>query len=146
MASLNNVFLIGNLTRDPELKYIPGGTAVSNLRLAVNNRYKDRAGEYKDVACFITVVVWGKQAENCNQYLSKGSPVFVEGVLQSRSWEGQDGQKRNVIEVRARRVQFLGKATSSNAGAGNDETVFEESTQAGSSQNIPADHDSDVPF
>ena len=146
MASLNSVFLIGNLTRDPELKYIPGGTAVSNLGLAVNNRYRDQAGEYKDVVCFITVVVWGKQAENCNQYLSKGSPVFVEGILQTRSWEGQDGQKRNVTEVRARRVQFLGRPPSSKAGSGENETVFEENVQAGGSQNAPADHDSDVPF
>jgi single-strand DNA-binding protein len=108
MASFNKVLLMGNLTKDPELRYTPQGTAVANLRLAVNRRYKDKNGEQKEEVCFITAVVWDKQAETCNQYLKKGSPLFVEGRLQSRSWEDAAGQKRNVIEVRAERVQFLG--------------------------------------
>ena len=108
MASLNRVFIIGNLTKDPELRYTPGGTAVANLRMATNRKYKDRSGEMKEEVCFLTVVAWDKQAEVCNQYLHKGSPLFVEGRLQSRSWDGPDGKKRNVIEVRAERVQFLG--------------------------------------
>jgi single-strand DNA-binding protein len=108
MASLNKVLLIGNLTRDPELRYTPSGTAVVNLRLAVNRRFKDKNGEQKDDACFLTVVAWDKQAETCNQYLKKGKPIFVEGRLQSRSWQDAQGQKRNVLEVRAERVQFLG--------------------------------------
>ena len=108
MASLNKVFIIGNLTRDPELRYTPGGTAVANLRIATNRRYKDKSGELKDEVCYLTVVTWDKQAEVCNQYLHKGSPMFVEGRLQSRSWDGPDGKKRNVVEIRAERVQFLG--------------------------------------
>lgn len=108
MANLNKVFLIGNLTKDPELRYTPSGVAVVNLRLATNRRFKDKNGELKDEACFLTVVVWNKQAETCNQYLRKGRPIFVEGRLQSRSWEDNSGQKRNVLEVRAERVQFLG--------------------------------------
>ena len=108
MANLNKVFLIGNLTRDPELRYTPGGTAVANLGLAVNRRFKDSTGELKEEVCFLTVTVWDKQAEACCQYLQKGSPVFVEGVLQSRFWETPDGQKRSAIDVRAERVQFLG--------------------------------------
>jgi single-strand DNA-binding protein len=108
MASLNKILLIGNLTKDPELRYTPSGTAVVNLRMAVNRPYKDKSGENKKETCFITVVSWDKQAEVCNQYLHKGSPLFVEGRLQSRSWDGQDGKKRSVIEVRAERVQFLG--------------------------------------
>jgi single-strand DNA-binding protein len=108
MANLNKVLLIGNLTRDPELRYTPGGTAVVNLRMATNRRYKDKSGEMKQEVCYITVVAWDKQAEVCNQYLHKGSPLFVEGRLQSRSWDGADGKKRTVIEVRAERVQFLG--------------------------------------
>lgn len=110
MASLNKAFLIGNLTKDPELRYTPGGTAVANLRLATNRRYKDKAGEMKEEVCFLTVVAWDKQAEVCNQYLHKGSPLFVEGRLQSRSWDGPDGKKRSVIEIRAERIQFLGAA------------------------------------
>ena len=109
MANLNKVFLIGNLTRDPELRYTPAGVAVSNLGVAVNRRFRDKTGELKEDVCFLTVTVWDKQAEACCQYLRKGSPVFVEGVLQSRSWETTDGQKRSTIDVRAERVQFLGK-------------------------------------
>ena len=108
MANLNKVFLIGNLTRDPELRYTPGGTAVANLGIAVNRKFKDSSGELKEEVCFLTVTVWDKQAEACCQYLTKGRPVFVEGVLQSRFWETSDGQKRSAIDVRAERVQFLG--------------------------------------
>jgi len=108
MASFNKVLLMGNLTKDPELRYTPQGTAVANLRLAVNRKFKTKTQETKEEVCFITAVVWDKQAEVCNQYLHKGSSCFVEGRLQSRSWEDASGQKRNVIEVRAERVQFLG--------------------------------------
>ncbi|MCK5580930.1 MAG: single-stranded DNA-binding protein [Candidatus Omnitrophica bacterium] len=109
MANLNKVFLIGNLTRDPELRYTPAGVGVANLGLAVNRRFRDKTGELKEDVCFLTVTVWDKQAEACCQYLQKGSPIFVEGVLQSRTWETTDGQKRSTIDVRAERVQFLGK-------------------------------------
>ncbi|MFH1413822.1 MAG: single-stranded DNA-binding protein [Candidatus Omnitrophota bacterium] len=108
MANFNRVLLMGNLTKDPELRYTPQGTAVVNLRLAVNRRYKNKNQELKEETCFITAVVWNRQAETCNQYLHKGSSCFIEGRLQSRSWEDNSGQKRNVIEVRAERVQFLG--------------------------------------
>jgi len=108
MASYNKVLLMGNLTKDPELRYTPQGTAVANLRLAVNRKYKNKNQELKEETCFITVVVWSKQAETCNQYLHKGSACFVEGTLQSRSWEDNTGQKKSVVEVRAERVQFMG--------------------------------------
>ena len=120
MASLNKVLLIGNLTKDPELRYTPSGVPVANLRLAVNRKYKDKMGEWKDEVCFLTVITWDKQAELCNQYLHKGRPVFVEGRLQSRSWETNDGQKRSTIEVRAERVQFLGSGKSAEAGTAGD--------------------------
>ncbi|MBF0594928.1 MAG: single-stranded DNA-binding protein [Candidatus Omnitrophica bacterium] len=116
MASLNKVLLIGNLTKDPELRYTPNGTAVANIRIAVNRKFKDRTGELKEDTCFITVTAWDKQAEICNQYLQKGRQVFVEGILQSRSWDAPDGQKRSTIDVRAERIQFLspGKSPESN--------------------------------
>lgn len=110
MASYNKVLLMGNLTKDPELRYTPQGAAVANLRMAVNRKYRDKNQELKEEVCFITAVVWNKQAETCNQYLHKGSSVFVEGRLQSRSWEDNAGAKRSVIEVRAERVQFMGSA------------------------------------
>ena len=109
MASLNKVFLIGNLTRVPELRYTPSGTAVADLRLAVNRNYTTQGGEKREDTCFLTVVVWGKQAETCREYLDKGSPILVEGRLQTRDWEAKDGQKRTVTEVVAERVQFMGR-------------------------------------
>jgi len=108
MTSFNRVFLIGNLTKDPELRYTGTGVPITNLRLAVNHRYKTQAGELKDDVCYINIVVIGKQAVPCNYYLKKGSSAFVEGRLQTRSWES-DGQKKSVIEVFANRVQFMGK-------------------------------------
>ena len=94
-ASFNKVLIMGNLTRDPELRYIPSGAAVANFTVAVNRTYKDTAGEKKEEVSFVRVVVWGKMAEVCGEYLSKGRPVFVEGRLKSRNWEAQDGQKRS---------------------------------------------------
>lgn len=117
MASYNKVLLMGNLTKDPELRYTPQGTAVANLRMAVNRRYRDKNQELKEEVCFITAVVWNKQAETCNQYLHKGSSCFVEGRLQSRSWEDNTGAKRSVIEVRAERVQFMGAPAAKQQGA-----------------------------
>lgn len=109
MASFNKVFLMGNLTRDPELRYTPSGTPVAKIGLAVNRRWKDKTGEQKEEVCFVTVVAWNKLAEICNQYLHKGRLVFVEGRLQYRSWEDNAGQKRSVIEVMADQIQFLGQ-------------------------------------
>jgi len=112
MASLNKVFLIGNLTRDPELRYIPSGSAVATFTVAVNRVYVQQ-GEKKEEVSYVKVVVWAKMAETCGEYLSKGSPVFVEGRIQSRSWETPQGEKRSAVEVIAERVQFLGGKTKS---------------------------------
>jgi len=111
MASLNRVVLIGNLTRDPEMRSTPNGTSVSNFGLAVNRRWTNRQGERVDQVDYFNIVVWAKLAELCTDYLSKGSPVAVEGRLQSRSWETEDGQKRSKVEVVAENVQFLGRTT-----------------------------------
>jgi single-strand DNA-binding protein len=109
MASYNKVLLMGNLTRDPEVKYTPKGTAIANLGLAVNRVYTTEGGEQKEEVTFIDIEVWGRQAETAGQYLSKGRPVFVEGRLKLDSWEDKEsGQKRNKLKVVAERVQFLG--------------------------------------
>jgi single-strand DNA-binding protein len=131
MASFNKVLLIGNLTKDPELRYTPQGIAVVNLRMAINRKFKDKNQELKEEVCFITAVAWNKQAETCNQYLRKGSPLLIEGRLQSRSWEDNAGQKRNVIEVKAERVQFLGGSQSPKAAppAESEEVIVEPSTE-----------------
>ena len=107
MANLNRVLLIGNLTRDPELRYIPSGTPVVSFGMAINTPIPKAGGDSKEEVCFVRVVVWGKQAESCKQYLTKGRLVFVEGRLIYRSWE-QEGKTRSTLEVRADRVQFLG--------------------------------------
>ena len=107
MVSFNRVFLVGNLTKDPELRYTPQGTAVTTLRVADNSPYKDKSGQLQRDTCFINVVAWGQIAEVCNQYLQKGRQVFVEGRLQSRTWQNSEGKNRSVIEVRASRVQFM---------------------------------------
>ena len=108
MTALNKVFLAGNITRDPEVRYIPSGTAVADLGVAVNETYRNKAGETVENTVFVDVVAWGRQAETCGEYLSKGSPVLVEGRLQLDSWETQQGEKRSKLRVKADRVQFLG--------------------------------------
>ena len=107
MANLNRVLLVGGLTRDPEIRYTPSGTAVADLGLAVSDSYRNKAGELVEQVCYVDVVVWGRQAETSGGYLKKGSPVLVEGRLQFDQWENQSGEKRNKLRVRADRVQFL---------------------------------------
>ena len=133
MATINSVVLVGNLTRDPELRHTPSGMAVCSLRLAVNTRRKDQAtGEWGEKPNFFDITVWGQQGENCAQYLSKGRPVAIDGRLEWREWEAQDGAKRQAVEVVAESVQFLGgrqdgessyvpAGTTAGAGAGGDD-------------------------
>ena len=109
-ANFNKVLIMGNLTRDPELRYIPSGQPVTNFSIAVNRVYNDQNGEKKEDTTFVKVVAWRRLAEICNEYLRKGSSVFVEGRLQSRSWQAQDGTKRSTIEIIAENVQFLSRA------------------------------------
>ena len=143
MMSLNKVLLIGNLTRAPELRYTPSGTAVADLRLAVNRNYSTQSGERREETCFLTVVVWGKQAESCGEYLDKGSQIFVEGRLQTRDWESKDGQKRSATEVVAERVQFMSRTKGAGGGAGAPATV---PASPGFAADEPHGSDDDVPF
>jgi len=108
VAGFNKVILIGNLTKNPELRYTPNGTPVTSFGLAVNRRYR-QADDLKEEVCYIDIVVFGKQAEHCGQYLSKGNGVIVDGRLQQRRWETEDGQKRSKHEVVAQTVTFLPK-------------------------------------
>jgi single-strand DNA-binding protein len=117
---LNRVLVTGRLTRDPEVRYTPSGHAVATLGLAVNRPYKDPAGAWQEETCFLSVIVWDRQAELAGQHLRKGSAVFVEGRLVSRSWETPEGVKRQVIEVRADRVQFLDRAADSESAPGGE--------------------------
>src|SRR6476659_901845 len=117
MANLNKVLLMGNLTRDPEVRYTPKGTAVTELGIAVNRIYTGENGEKREEVTFVDVTVWGRTAENVGEYLKKGRPVFIEGRLQLDSWEdNQSGQKRNKLKVVADNVQFLGSRGGSGGG------------------------------
>lgn len=117
MASLNKWLGIGNLTQDPELRRTPSGTAVSTMRLAVNESFQNKSGEKVEKTIFLDVDVWDRQAETCQQYLSKGSPVFIEGRLQMDEWDDKEtGQKRSRLKIRADRVQFLSARPAGNDG------------------------------
>lgn len=107
MITLNKVFLVGNLARDPDLRHTPSGTPVTEFRLAVSDSYTTSSGEKHDRTCFIDVVSWRKLAESCAEYLKKGSPVFVEGRLEQDTWTTGDGQRRSRIRVVAYSVQFI---------------------------------------
>jgi len=146
MVSLNRVLLIGNLTKDPELRYTPSGTPVANLRLAVNSSFKSQTGERKEETCFVTIVVWSRQAELCNQYLKKGRSIFVEGRLIFRSWEAE-GQKRSTMEVRADRVQFLGGPSQTAPSAAASEIAESGRAENAEAEPVPNESvDADVPF
>jgi single-strand DNA-binding protein len=149
--NINVVAITGNLTKDPELRSTPSGTSVCKLRVAVNSRRKDGAsGEWVDKPNYFDVTVWGAQGENCANYLSKGRPVAVEGRLEWREWESQEGQKRQAVEIIANSVQFLGSRDGSSGGEGSngfkassdvpaDTSDFEQAAAGGGS-------DEDIPF
>jgi single-strand DNA-binding protein len=125
MITLNKVFLVGNLARDPDLRHTPSGTSVTEFRLAVSDSYTTSTGEKHDRTCFIDVVSWRKLAESCAEYLKKGSPVFVEGRLEQDTWETSDGQKRSRIRVVAYSVQFIRREVERSA-SGRHFRVFEQ--------------------
>jgi single-strand DNA-binding protein len=146
MANINRVVLVGNLTKDPELKSTGGGTSLCKLRIAVNTRRKDETGQWVDKPNYFDVTVWGNQAESCAQYLSKGRPVGIDGRLEWREWEATDGSgKRQAVEVVAESVQFLGGRDDAAGGGGAPQ--FVPAGAAGDSADFPASAaDDDIPF
>jgi len=146
-ANINRVVLVGNLTRDPEMKHLPSGTALCSLRIAVNTRRKDETGQWTDKPNYFDVSVWGNQGESCAQYLAKGRPVAIDGRLEWREWEATDGSgKRQAVEIVADNVQFLGSRSDGDGGGGGGQFV-----PAGASQSNAADFpsqpaDDDIPF
>ena len=143
MASINRVVLVGNLTKDPELRHTPSGTAVCNLRLAVNTRRKDETGQWVDKPNYFDITVWGNQGERCAQYLAKGRPVGVDGRLEWREWETPEGNKRQAVEVVADSVQFLGGRGDGDS-AGGYIPADAPATPAGDCPSSPTDDD--IPF
>jgi len=148
MASLNKVFLMGNLTRDPEVRHTPKGTAVGDLAMAINMSYRAQDGTEKEEVCYVDVVVWGRQAETCRDYLSKGAPVFVEGRLQLDQWEGPEGEKKSRMRVRADRVQFLSRGGGAGGGARGGKGSPAAADDGGGKGSVPARDipEDDVPF
>jgi single-strand DNA-binding protein len=145
-ANINRVVLVGNLTKDPELRHTPSGTAVCSLRLAVNTRRKDAAtGEWTEKPNYFDITVWGNQGESCAQYLAKGRPVAVDGRLEWREWDAQDGTKRQAVEIIADSVQFLG---SRGDGEGGGQPQFVPAGAAAQTENadFAAGADDDIPF
>jgi single-strand DNA-binding protein len=118
MASFNKVILMGNLTRDPQLRYLPNNTAVCDFGLAVNRRWRDRDGNQHDEVCYVDLAAFGRQAEVINQYMSKGRPMLVDGRLKFDSWTGQDGQKRSKLSVVVENFQFVGPREGAGSGSG----------------------------
>ncbi len=147
MASFNKVILMGNLTRDPEVRYTSGGTAVTDLRLAVNRTYRSASGEDKEETVFVSCDVWGRQAETSGEYLSKGSQVLVEGRLKLDEWE-KDGQKFSRLGVTAERVQFLGSPRRSSApgDAPPDAGSGPRPPSGGRGQDFSGEEEDDIPF
>jgi single-strand DNA-binding protein len=155
-SNVNVVVITGNLTRDPELRHTGGGTAVCDLRVAVNSRRKDQSGNWVDKPNYFDVTVWGAQGENCAQYLAKGRPVAIEGRLDWREWEAKDGGKRQAVQIVANTVQFLGSRDGAGGGNGNgggggfappqSDVPADMSDFSGAPANTGAASEDDIPF
>ncbi len=144
MANINRVVVVGNLTRDPELRHTPGGTPVCSLRIAVNSRRRDESGNWVDKPNYFDVSVFGNQAESSAQYLSKGRPVGIDGRLDWREWDAQDGSKRQAVQIIAESVQFLGSRGDSEGGGGNQFVPAGAAAETGA--DFPQAADDDIPF
>lgn len=145
MANYNKVLLIGNLTRDPQLSYLPSQTAVVDFGLAVNRRWTGQDGQQREETCFVDCQAFGRQAENINKYLSKGRPLFVEGRLTFSSWTAQDGTKRSRLRVTVERFQFLGGPAGAGKGAGEAGEGEQAAGEAASKAEQEVSSD-DIPF
>jgi single-strand DNA-binding protein len=145
-ANFNKVLLMGNLTRDIELRYTQSGTAIAKFGMAVNRRYTQQGGEQKEETCFVDLTAWGRQAEILNEYTKKGSPLFVEGRLEYSTWESQDGGKRSKLAVVVENFQLLGSGGAGRGGSGRGEgATGERSAGASASAEERVDY-GDIPF
>jgi single-strand DNA-binding protein len=143
-TNINRVVVTGNLTRDPELRSTPGGTSVCSLRIAVNSRRKE-GDQWVDRPNYFDITVWGAQGENCAQYLSKGRPVAVDGRLNWREWEAQDGAKRQAVDIIADSVQFLGSREGGQPNAGGESDIKADTSDY-DPVGVAGGSDDDIPF
>jgi single-strand DNA-binding protein len=145
--SFNKIIVVGNLGRDPELRYTPQGNAVCNFSMATNEKRRGRDGEMQDVTTWFRITLWGKQAENASKYLTKGSPVYIEGRLRVEEWSDRDGKNRYTLDVHATDMQFIssrGEEMSGSASSASNNDFTEDFSGAGSQTSSPTDDD--IPF
>jgi single-strand DNA-binding protein len=145
MGSVNKVILVGNLGRDAELRYTPGGAAVSTLNLATTEVWNDKGGQRQEKTEWHRIVLWGKQAENLQEYLTKGKQIYVEGRLQTRQWDDKDGNKRYTTEIKADRITLLG-GSGGGRGASTDRSAAAMSHAGGDEPPMEPITDDDIPF
>jgi len=150
MANVNKVILIGNVTRDPEVKFTPKGSAVTDVGLAINRHYTLDNGEKREEVTFVEVTLWGRQAEVAGEYLKKGRPVYIEGRLQLDTWDDkQSGQKRSKLRVVGENLQLLGSRPAAPASGGESEEAHTERPKRAAAQSpatAPSEQDDDIPF
>ena len=160
--SFNKIILVGNLGRDPELRYTPQGTAVCSFTMATNERRRDKSGEFQNVATWFKVTLWGNQAETASKYLTKGRPIYIEGRLRIEEWTDRDGNNRQTLEVNASDMQFIGSRNEGEGGGeysggshSNDEPAFSGASTnspddsggaAAAAQATATENDDDIPF
>ena len=135
--SINKAIIIGRLGQDPELKYTPSGNAVCNFSVATSESWTDKSGQKQDKTFWHNIVAWGRIAELCSQYLAKGRECYIEGSIETRSWEGSDGAKKYTTEINAKNVQFLGQSLEK------QESATDQKTESGKQQDFTAE---DIPF
>lgn len=144
--SFNKITLVGNLGRDPELRYTPQGTPVCSFTMATNERRKDKSGEFQDQTTWFRVTLWGRQAETASQYLTKGRPVYIEGRLRIEEWTDRDGKQRYTLEVHATDMQFIGGRGDEGAGGGGGPRPEPPSRPGGGGGGEGPIEDDDIPF
>ncbi len=144
--SFNKIIVVGNLGRDPELRYTPQGTPVCSFTLATNERRKDKTGEMQDQTTWFRITLWGRQAETASQYLTKGRPVYIEGRLRVEEWTDRDGKPRHTLEVHATEMQFIGGGGGAGGGSRSEEPHTDRASAAEPATGQPDFAEDDVPF
>jgi single-strand DNA-binding protein len=143
--SFNKITIVGNLGKDPELRYTPQGNAVCNISVATNEKRRDKTGDLQDVTTWFRITLWGKQAENASKYLTKGSPIYIEGRLRVEEWSDRDGKNRYTLDVQATDMQFLGTGRGEEFSGGQSQDFNDEPVSTAGTGFAPA-NDDDIPF
>ena len=145
--SFNKITIVGNLGKDPELRYTPQGNAVCNFSVATNEKRRDKGGDFQDVTTWFRITLWGKQAENASKYLTKGSPIYVEGRLRVEEWSDKDGKMRYTLDVQATDMQFIGSNRGDDySGSSSNYSDEPSSSSTGSTGGFSGPSDDDIPF